>query len=117
MKVLKIIFSTIALIGFVGMLCTNEESPCWYIILLSSFALFMIGCGGIAFIENRFSVYGSLYAIISVIGAIMYPSMKQRKFPRFCRVLLHKCGDSYRNMFKAVKNRYLLSLEQKGVQL
>ena len=117
MKVLKIIFSLIAVVGFAGMLCTKEESPYWYIILLSSFALFMIGCGGIAFIENRFSVYGSLYAIISIIGAIMYPFMKQRKFPRFCRALLHKCGDSYCNMFNAVKNRYLISLERKGVQL
>lgn len=117
MKVLKIIFSIIALIGFVGMLGTNEQSPCWYIILLSSFALFLIGCGGVAFTENRYSVYGSLYAIISIIGAIMYPFMKQRKFPRFCRTLLHKCGGSYSNLFNAVKNRYLLSVERKGVHL
>lgn len=117
MKVLKIIFSIIALIGFVGMLGTNEQSPYWCIILLSSFALFVIGCGGVAFTENRYSVYGSLYAIISITGAIMYPFMKQRKFPRFCRALLHKCGGSYCSMFKAVKNRYLLSIERKGVQL
>lgn len=32
MKVLKIIFSIIALIGFVGMLGTNEQSPCWFIL-------------------------------------------------------------------------------------
>lgn len=117
MKVLKIIFSIIALIGFVGMLSTNEQSPCWYIILLSSFALFLIGCGRVAFTENRYSVYGSLYAIISIIGAIMYPFMKQRKFPRFCRTLLHKCGGSYSNLFNVVKNRYLLSVERKGVHL
>lgn len=117
MKVLKIIFSIIALIGFVGMLGTNEQSPCWYIILLSSFALFLVGCGGVAFTENRYFVYGSLYAIISIIGATMYPFMKQRKFPRFCRTLLHKCGGSYSNLFNVVKNRYLISLERKGVQL
>lgn len=117
MKVLRIIFSTIALIGFVGMLGTNEQSPYWFIILLSSFALFLIGCGGVAFTENRYSVYGSLYAIISISGAIMYPFMKQRKFPQFCRALLHKCGGSYSNLFNVVKNRYLLSIERKGVQL
>lgn len=117
MKVLKIIFSTIALIGFVGMLGTNEQSPYWFIILLSSFALFLIGCGGVAFTENRYSVYGSLYAIISISGAIMYPFMKQRKFPQFCRALLDKCGGSYSNLFNVVKNRYLLSIERKGVQL
>ena len=117
MKVLKIIFSIIALIGFVGMLGSNEQSSYWYIILLSSFALFVIGCGGVAFTENRYSVYGSLYAIISIIGAIMYLFMKRRKFPRFCRALLHKCGGSYSNMFNVVKNRYLLSIERKGVQL
>ena len=117
MKVLKIISSVIALIGFVGMLSTNEQSPYWFIILLSSFALFLVGCGGVAFTENRYSVYGSLYAIISITGAIMYPFMKRRKFPRFCRALLHKCGGSYSNMFNVVKNRYLLSIKRKGVQL
>ncbi len=117
MKVLKIIFSIVAVIGFIGMLGTNEQSPYWYIILLSSFALFLVGCGGVAFTENRYSVYGSLYASISIIGAIMYTFMKQRKFPRFCRALLHKCGGSYSSLFNAVKNRYLLSIEQKGVQL
>lgn len=117
MKALKIIFSIIALIGFVGMLSTNEQSPYWFILLLSSFTLFLVGCGGVAFTENRYSVYGSLYAIISIVGAIMYPVMKQRKFPRFCRALLHKCGGSYSNLFNAVKNRYLLSIQRKGVQL
>lgn len=117
MKVLKIIFNIIALIGFVGMLGTNEQSPYWFIILLSSLALFLVGCGGVAFTENRYSVYGSLYATICIIGAIMYPFMKHRKFTRFCRALLHKCGGSYSNLFNAVKNRYLLSIERKGVQL
>lgn len=117
MKVLKIIFSIIALIGFVGMLSTNEQSQYWYIILLTSFAIFMIGCGGIAFIENRYNVYGSLYGIVSVIGAFMYSFMKRREFPRFCRVLLRKCGNSYSRLFHVVKNRYLISLKRKGVQL
>lgn len=117
MKVLKIIFSIIALVGFVGMLGVNEGSPYWFAATLTTFGLFLLGCGGVAFTENRYSVYGSLYAIISIIGAIMYPFRKQSKFPRFCRALLHKCGGSYSNMFSVVKNRYLLSLERKGVQL
>lgn len=116
MRPLKTIFSIIAAVGFVGMLSTNEQIPYWYIILLTSFAVFMIGCGGIAFIENKYIVYGSLYGIVSVIGAFMYPYMKHRKFTRFCRILLRRCGNSYSRLFQVVKNRYLLSLDRKGVQ-
>lgn len=117
MRPLKTIFSIIAAVGFVSMLSTNEQIPYWYIILLTSFAVFMIGCGVIAFIENKYIIYGSLYGIVSVIGAFMYPYMKRRRFPRFCRVLLRRCGSSYCNLFNVVKNRYLLSLERKGVHL
>lgn len=117
MKVLKVISSIVAVVGFIGMLGVNDESPYWLATALTGFVLFLIGCGGVAFTENRYYVYGSLYGIISIVGAIMYPFMKQRKFPRFCRALLHKCGGSYSNLFNAVKNRYLLSIGRKGVQL
>lgn len=117
MKVLKVISIIVAVFGFIGMLGVNDESPYWLATALTTFGLFLIGCGGVAFTENRYYVYGSLYAIVSIIGAIMYAFMKQRKFPRFCRALLHKCGGSYCNLFNVVKNRYLILLERKGVQL
>ena len=115
MKALKTVLGILAAVGLFGMLCTNEDSEYWWVTLLCSFALFLISCLFIAFIENRFFVYASLYASIAVIGAKMCPIMNTREFPVFCRKLLAKCNGNYRKLYRIVKKRYLIHQKQKGV--
>lgn len=110
MKVLKVIFGIITTLGFIGMLSSDPCYDYWWIVLLISFGVFLIGIIGITFIENRYIFYSWGYGIVAVLGAFFYPVVKNKELTKGCFRLLKKCNSSYYNLFITVKNRYIDSL-------
>lgn len=107
MKALSIVGGIFLTLGLIGMIIVNDQYEYWWAVLLGSFALFLLGFALLAFTSNRYSIYASVYAIIAMTAAYLYPTMRNREFPTFCRKLWRKCGASYRKMYDVVRSRYL----------
>ena len=105
-KVCLSIFGSLAFIGFLGMVCVNDNSDYWWVTLTVSFGIFLFGCAGAA-IADDFSYFKSnCFACLSVVYVFVIQTFKHNS--KSAKNVRKRFGSkvSYKSVFDFARDYY-----------
>lgn len=100
------IFGSLAFIGFLGMLCVNDNSDYWWVTLTISFGVFLLGCAGAAIADDFTYFKSNCFACLSVVYVFVIQLFKHDC--KSAKNIRKRFGNkvSYKSVFNFAKNYY-----------
>ena len=100
------IFGSLAFIGFLGMLCVNDNSDYWWVTLTASFGLFLFGCVGAAIADDFTYFKSNCFACLSVVYVFIIQLFKHNS--KTAKNIRKQFGKkvAYRSVFDFARDYY-----------